>query len=349
MEKFYGIQYLRGAAATFVILYHSMVMVAVAPFFSKPIGDFGVDIFFVISGFVMWVTTESRDKSIFSFWLSRIIRVAPLYWLFTLVIVVAAVLVPSLFFNSRGIEPDFLIKSLLFIPAHNPDVGDITPVYTIGWTLVYEMFFYALFGVSLLLRNPKHRLVLIAILLCSLALLGVALSPEGALGKTYTSPIILEFLFGVLVGYTRSYWAGLGKSATAIFVLGSIAALVAVDADLSQRAFSYGLPALFLVGGFVSLEKYVRLRLSKIALLFGEASYSLYLSHPISQRIWYVMFVAVFGQVATMQLAIGYAAGSVVAGLFGGLICYLVVEKFLLKVARTITPGRLKTGAPIEG
>lgn len=99
MEKYYGIQYLRGLAAFLVIVYHSMVMSVVSPYFSNPVGEFGVDIFFVISGFVMWVTTESKKNNTLSFWISRIFRVIPLYWMFTLSIVLAAILVPSLFFN----------------------------------------------------------------------------------------------------------------------------------------------------------------------------------------------------------------------------------------------------------
>nr|WP_232247679.1 acyltransferase family protein [Pseudomonas putida] len=130
-----------------------MVMIAVAPYFDNPVGDFGVDIFFVISGFVMWVTTEGKNKGIREFWVSRILRVAPLYWVFTCVLVAAALLMPSLFFNSRAVDPVFLLKSLFFIPALNPDVGDVTPVYTIGWTLTYEMFFYAIFGLSLALKT----------------------------------------------------------------------------------------------------------------------------------------------------------------------------------------------------
>jgi exopolysaccharide production protein ExoZ len=79
MERYYGVQYLRGLAAVLVIVYHSMVMSVVAPYFSHPVGEFGVDIFFVISGFVMWVTTEGKGKSPLGFWRSRVLRVVPLY------------------------------------------------------------------------------------------------------------------------------------------------------------------------------------------------------------------------------------------------------------------------------
>lgn len=348
MEKFYGIQYLRGFAASLVILYHSMVMVAVAPFFANPIGEFGVDIFFVISGFVMWVTTEGKNKSVAEFWLSRILRVAPLYWLFTFVLVVAALLVPSLFFNSRGVDPVFLLKSLFFIPALNPDVGDITPVYTIGWTLTYEMFFYAVFGLSLALRSLKLRLLFIATVIGVLAVVGAAIAPEGPLAKTYTNPIITEFLLGVLLGVTRQRWVNIGWLPTSLLVGASSVALLLAEVSPFHRSVVYGIPAFFLVAGFISLEKYVRSNLNKIALLFGEASYSLYLSHPISQRVWYVVFVAAFGQITNLAMAAWYAVGSVIAGLIGGIICYFVVEKFLLKLAKMITPSSARHDVAAE-
>ncbi|MGJ7548719.1 acyltransferase family protein [Pseudomonas alloputida] len=348
MEKFYGIQYLRGTAASLVILYHSLVMFAVAPYFSKPIGDFGVDIFFVISGFVMWVTTEAGNKSIFRFWLSRFLRVAPLYWLFTLALVAAVVYMPSLFFNTRGVDLAFLAKSLLFIPALNPDVGDITPVYTVGWTLVYEMFFYALFGLTLWVARPALRVVMIALVLCSLVLSGVLLKPEGAVAITYTNPIILEFLFGVLVGYKRHYLLGLGKVMTTALISVSIAALLLADAGAVPRVLSYGVPALLLVCGVISLEKYLRAKVSKAALLLGEASYSMYLSHPMTQRVWYVLFVALFGQVASKELAIVYAVGALAVGLLGGVMCYVVVEKSLLKFAKAMTGNKSGPGVSLQ-
>lgn len=348
MEKFYGIQYLRGIAAGLVIIYHSMVMIAVAPYFDRPVGDFGVDIFFVISGFVMWVTTEGQNKSIREFWVSRILRVAPLYWLFTFVLVAAALLMPSLFFNSRGVDPVFLLKSILFIPAQNPDVGDVTPVYTIGWTLTYEMFFYAIFGLSLALQNLRMRFLFIFAVIVALATVGTALAPAGPVGKTYTSPIIIEFLLGVLLGVTRQRWVGIGLLPTSLLIGASSVALVLSDFTVFTRALAYGVPAFFLVAGFISLEKYIRSNVNRAVLLFGEASYSLYLSHPISQRIWYVLFVSFFGQITNPAMAVWYAVGAVAAGLLGGIVCYLLVERYLQKLAKVVSRSYLKAGRAIE-
>src|SRR3954469_8632250 len=118
-----SIQYLRGVAALFVVLYHSRMQIheyaSVLDSGFWEFGSAGVDIFFVISGFVMWVSTHSREMTSFSFIKNRIIRIVPLYWLVTLVIYLSALVFSDFF---RTVQPafDHLIKSLLFIPHFNP-------------------------------------------------------------------------------------------------------------------------------------------------------------------------------------------------------------------------------------
>lgn len=331
MEKYYGIQYLRGLAAFLVIVYHSMVMSVVSPYFSNPVGEFGVDIFFVISGFVMWVTTESKKNNTLSFWISRIFRVIPLYWVFTLSIVLAAILVPSLFFNSRGLDLLFILKSFLLIPTLNPDVGDITPVYTIWWTLVYEMFFYFIFGLSLFLKEIKKRIAFIFISVGGLTCCGMFFDFKGPVLSTYTNPIMLEFLAGVWLGYFRSYLLKASVKVGGGLVILSFTILLTCNADQTSRFWIYGIPAFMMVAGVVSLENFFNRNISKLPLFFGEISYSLYLSHPVSQRIWYVVFVIIFGQILNKNLAICYFLGSVVVGITGGIVCYYLLEKPFLR------------------
>ncbi|CAI8817779.1 acyltransferase family protein [Pseudomonas sp. IT-P176] len=338
MERYYGVQYLRGLAAVLVIVYHSMVMSVVAPYFSHPVGEFGVDIFFVISGFVMWVTTEGKGKSPLGFWRSRVLRVVPLYWVFTLMLVAAALLLPALFFNSRGLDVGFVLKSLLFIPARNPDVGDITPVYTIGWTLVYEMFFYLVFGFCLLVKDPRQRFFLVLAVFAGLACCGALFNFADPLLFTYTQPIMLEFVAGVALGYFRGRLPKLNLSMGGLLVVSSMAMLLLVDANQATRFWIYGLPALLLVAGVVALEKTIKTQVRSLPLFFGEVSYSLYLSHPISQRIWYVLFVWLFGQILNEQLALYYFAGSVTVGILGGVVCYYVLEKPLARLTRPRSP-----------
>ncbi len=99
----------------------------------------------MISGFIMWTTTEDQNRGPGAFWLARIVRIVPLYWMFTTAYVMAALLTPASFFIVK-LEPAHILKSYLFIPATHPNLGLVAPVYTLGWTLNYEMFFYLLFG-----------------------------------------------------------------------------------------------------------------------------------------------------------------------------------------------------------
>ena len=162
-------------------------------------GQVGVDIFFVVSGVIMWVTTAT-DSSLnpWLFFRLRLIRIVPLYWFYTTAYVVVATVAPTQLF-SAALTPWYVISSLLFIPTRHPN-GDIVPVYSLGWTLNYEMFFYFLFGLCLLARSQTVRLFAISAAIGGLVIVGAIVKPESAVGLTYTDPIMLEFLAGVLIG-----------------------------------------------------------------------------------------------------------------------------------------------------
>jgi exopolysaccharide production protein ExoZ len=109
MPHFTSIQYLRGLAALMVVAFHT----APGPF--ALIGAAGVGIFFVISGFIMWALTSSRQTTASVFLQRRIIRIVPLYWLFTLLLAGAGAIVPAAFSHLQ-LTTDHLLLSLAFIP-----------------------------------------------------------------------------------------------------------------------------------------------------------------------------------------------------------------------------------------
>ena len=335
-QKYTGIHYLRGFAALLVIIYHSMLMKAAAPYFNHPKGEFGVDIFFVISGFVMWVSTEGRQTTPLKFILLRLLRIAPLYWLISLSIVLASIILPTLFFQSRGIDFVYIFKSLLFIPARNPDVGDITPFYTIGWTLVYEMYFYCLFALCLLVNNLRARIALFAIVTTSLSITGKLFPSDQPVYFTYTNPLLLEFLAGVLLGFYRDKLFRIKPSAATAMLTISSLSLFTIEANQASRVVLYGIPAVLLVASFVALESTFQRNRLRLPHLLGEASYSLYLSHPISQRAWYIAFITIFGPLISIEGAIAYAVGAVITGVLGGIICYYFVERVLSNLTASI-------------
>src|SRR5689334_16532037 len=146
-----SIQWLRGIAALMVVAFHTntLALHPSARMDFLAIGETGVDLFFVISGFIMTITTVDK-RAPGEFLRRRIIRVVPLYWMITLSYAALAVMAPTLF---RSASPDFLhtLGSLAFVPQFHPLFPSaIWPVVIPGWSLNYEMFFYGIFALALL-------------------------------------------------------------------------------------------------------------------------------------------------------------------------------------------------------
>src|ERR1700722_8663891 len=189
--ELFSIQYLRAAAAIAVLIFHAAQRGGT----SFGAGAAGGDVFFVISGFIMWVISARATPA--SFLTRRAARIIPLYWLVTLVIAAAAITMPSAFPN---LQPtlDHVVKSMLFYPHADPS-GIVAPLIVPGWTLDYEVFFYLVFAMSLLVAARSRALVLTAAL-GLLVLAGQLIRPANPALATYTHPLLLEFLSGVLLG-----------------------------------------------------------------------------------------------------------------------------------------------------
>ena len=251
-RQFLSIQYLRALAALGVVIFHASP--ADNPFM---VGNAGVDIFFVISGFIMWSITEERPTSPAAFIRDRLIRIAPLYWLLTTLLVVG-VLVRSKLFPNLKIDLPFVVGSYLFVPMRPPGSTGADPIWPVlvqGWTLNYEMFFYVLFSACLFLR-PSLRLAAL-----SLTLLGCVISacstaaatPSCSLSRTRSfSSFWPAFCWVFACGEAcclRGAW-GYGFVALGVIVLVGCAM-----ASVTQpRLLAWGLPAVLLVGGALVLE-----------------------------------------------------------------------------------------------
>src|SRR5262245_21275262 len=143
-----SIQILRAAAALGVVLAHI--------FPSAVIGTAGVDLFFVISGFIMVYASdrlfERRDAPRI-FFLRRLARIVPLYWAVTAVLV-AYPLLAGVDLAAVSLSPGVILGSFLFFPVPRPD-GSLLPVHFLGWTLDYEMFFYVVFAGFIVLSRQR--------------------------------------------------------------------------------------------------------------------------------------------------------------------------------------------------
>ncbi len=342
--KIANIQALRGLAALMVVCYHLAKVegkygrgAALLPDITT-VGLAGVDLFFVISGFIMVMITMgvSRNLRAFqTFLYRRLTRIYPLYWLFSAIVLIVYWLQPAWVNSSQGGRVDIL-ASFLLLPQSQ------LPLLMVGWTLIHEIYFYAVFACMLLLvRQSQLEGALLA--WAGLPLVPLLVGSGGnAFWQVFTHPLTLEFIAGGLLG--RLYCRGWNFTRyNGSWALGSAAALlVGYDVFIAisgrtepgswERVFLFGLPAVALVHGLVAMERDNRRRLPHWLSTVGNASYSIYLSHILVLsavgRLWAVMGLGARGGNAAMLLVM------LAAVLAFGLLCFHYVEKPLLRICR---------------
>jgi exopolysaccharide production protein ExoZ len=282
-----SIQALRGVAAILVTVFHA------ASHFDDTqmtlrVGNAGVDIFFVISGFVMWATTARRPPTARIFLRHRLVRLVPLYYLFTFALLAAWAVFTSSFPHMRPPTLQHVLLSLAFVPHLDPD-GHIFPVLAQGWTLNFEMFFYLLFALALILPR-RWRLASLALILVVLPVLGLAVTEAMARAApplVLLSPLLAEFLCGVLIcqAVLSGWRPGKLMCWAALAAGGGLLALLpnpAADNDWA-RLLLFGGPAALIVAGAVGVEVGAEnFGVGRLPLLLGASSYSLYLSHTFT-------------------------------------------------------------------
>jgi len=280
-----NVQALRGLAAFLVVFVHLERVATLAGLQAGVtiFGNSGVDIFFVISGLIMVVTTSGlRRQTPQGFLRNRLTRIAPLYWAITLAVFALALAAPRLL-QSTTADPAELLESLAFIPYARAD-GQMHPVVFVGWTLNYEMAFYVIFALGLMLPRRLAGLALAIAILAAAAAFGQIARPEGVLGF-YCAPMILEFGAGMLLGalFVRDLLPksrGWGWAAAAVAPV-ALAVMLAGPWLWPQfdRAVMFGAPALVLVAAGLVAER-AGLTLSQGWIqTAGAASYSVYLTH----------------------------------------------------------------------
>lgn len=284
--KFEGIQALRFIAALLVVGTH-------ATFYTHErldpeyrvwsFGAIGVDIFFVISGFVMMITADAFQGSDGwkKFVARRILRIVPMYWLATTLKLVTMVALPAAVLHAE-LDPVKVILSYFFLPSTNVD-GRFEPLLGVGWTLIFEMFFYALFAIGLALRLRLMPFIGVILGLCCIA--SLFRQPTWPAGTIYFSPIVIFFFIGMLIaGATLRYGPGRLLAPAIAGLLVILTAVLVYDIEIAAKAKSIGgiVFASCVVMLIVSIEPWIGARLPKWLLFMGEASYVLYLFHPLT-------------------------------------------------------------------
>lgn len=251
------------------------------------IGTRGVDIFFVISGFIIaYIGSRNADR----FFVRRLIRIVPFYWAATLALFCVVLMAPNLL---RSTRPDLaqLLCSLLFIPRETSYAG-MFPTLVLGWSLNYEMYFYVVFSLSLVVSRRLAPVLCCVAIAVILLLIGASGTQNPSL-QFYARPLVFEFVFGIVIFYllyaVERHRAVLqaapgGKIALLLVLFGALAGIFFIEARQGfglPRQLSAGVPAFFIVLAAILLERIYRVTInSRVLFLLGEASYILYLIHP---------------------------------------------------------------------
>ncbi len=293
----HNLQGLRGIACLLVLGIHLggwESQFGIAREFLRPFlwfGYGGVDLFFVISGFIIAYSQADsfgKPRAIPGYLFRRFWRVYPLFWIMMLIAV------PLTNFAFFGAMNTYWLSWLTLTPA--PDAN-----YYIGpaWTMMYEVIFYAVFGLFLLVPRRMAPLALIAWAI----LIGVAQLFKNddsfhaaTIGEALVSPLIWEFLLGCGVAYvirnSTPRWGRCTIFTGLIWVTVGIVAMAtpgqpyALCTKLLLRTLIFGPSSALIVYGVIAAERQGTLRLPRWLQATGDASYSIYLWHgPIGLAI----------------------------------------------------------------
>lgn len=360
MGKLNSIQTLRAVAAIMVFLCHLFAMEEVHSGRSEKLTDFwvngahGVDLFFVISGFVIvWVASDIRRgwPGAIDFLGARIARIYPLWWLFAGAIsIMLWIAIGTPWQPERMIEhgmhgPTHLVQSFLLLPqAHHPVLG-------VGWTLVHEVYFYAAFAV-LILVLPAQRRSLGIVIWGAIVFLGASFGLATEFADSFIDlvfyPMTLQFIFGAVVAYLiKAKIRRFARTSIAVGIISWVMVYVGADSLTASTLFSaigldsmpqadfvwrrtvlFGVPSAFLIYGLVALETddgFLANRPNPMIKL-GDWSYSIYLCHvPVISTVNHLVYRP-FGADHVWAVT-AYLTFSIIATLIVSALSYYLFER----------------------
>jgi exopolysaccharide production protein ExoZ len=327
------IQVLRFLAAFAVVAFHAW---GIAPegykvpddvfAFVLSWGGRGVDLFFVISGFIIFYATHRANQDAGEFLRRRVERIVPLYFFVTFAVTLLGVTLPDIFGTPDWFTLRHIAKSLAFISFTDGEA----PVVYVGWSLEYEMYFYLTAALLMALtRNVWRNIV---VLFSALAILGQGpgVASAAAPYAFFADPLILEFVLGVIVGIVfvkgRVEWPVLAAAVCALAVVLAV--------DPANRVITSGITSACLVAAaaFASRKRGVPSWLERALVRLGDASYSIYLVQVNTVSLATASLVAVMPGIPPLLLVL--ATSSIVTAL--GLLLNIFVERPSLKLARRL-------------
>jgi peptidoglycan/LPS O-acetylase OafA/YrhL len=338
-----SIQLLRGVAALAVMAYHLSLYAEQrykVPFaggiFAK--GYLGVDLFFIISGFIITYTAfpiRKRNPPLSSYIRKRLVRIYPTYW----ALLFAFYLVCKVCYGGlppADRSPFDWVAAFFLLPMH-------LPIIPVSWSLSHELYFYTL--VALLLITKKLWPIPALVIVATLYTLFTKQSSEPILYFLF-SPFNIEFLGGVGV-YMIYRKDSLSPALSWIVLAVSMGWLFNSTVDITNnelsRLLAYGIPFIGIVIALVSLERRHKIRIPDVSIRLGDASYILYLLHPVALAILY--------RIAEVRPTLSYltflsmGVGVIVATMMASIIIHYYFEKPLIERLNTTTLLRQYTTA----
>lgn len=295
-----------------------------------------IDLFFVISGFIMYYIIRndpSRVPPPSKFLIDRSIKIVPFYWLFTILMVIAILCVPSYLAHS-DLRLSDLAQSLLFI-AHRNAYGEYYPIFIGGWSLNFEMMFYVVIFFCLAVY-PERAMLLASMFMAALSIPGFLADSEAPTTNAWASSLHLEFSLGIAIGWA---WArGWRLSSVAASFLASTALGLMLASGYSGllhhgnlRGLTSGVPATMLVAAAALSPALAPTRFTKILILGGAASYMLYLTHPFVIGVTTVVF-----DMAGLSHPALFQCLCIVASVAFAFVAHLVFERPTLQTLRRV-------------
>jgi len=327
------IQILRFFAALAVVAFHAW---GIAPdgfkvpdnaiAFALSYCGHGVDLFFVISGFIIFYATHSGKLTPAQFLRRRVERIVPLYFVVIAAITILALALPATFGTPDWYTPRHILKSLAFIAFTDGEM----PVVYLGWSLEYEMYFYLVTALLMALTRDVWRNIVMAF--SALAIAGQIPGVGTSLGNYafFTDPMILEFVLGVIVG--SAFVNGRVSWPMSVSAACAIAALLATDP--ANRVIVFGLPSACLVAAaaFVSRRRIDPSWPERVLARLGDASYSIYLAQVDTVSLASTSIADLIPAIPPLLLVI--VTTSIVVSL--GLLLNIGVERPLLRLCRRL-------------
>ena len=284
------IQLLRGIACllvaflhiseTYLSTYHTFFLGNIFKF-----GGAGVDIFFVLSGFIITYSNSqflTKSSSIIKFLKKRIIRIFPIYWIIISFLLLMQVALPFFYRTHYQFAGTNLLSTYLLLPNHNMVNG-------VSWTLTNELFFYIIFTIALLVPQKKYSIILLFIYLGILLLFPILPLSKNLINNFTDSilfPMNIEFLLGIIIvllmdKLPKNWCTPLLITGVALFIFGAILTNSGkqVFTNSYNRVLLFGLPSFIIILAVVKYELTTKIYIHNLFIKLGDASYSIYLFH----------------------------------------------------------------------